>query len=153
MDPRIKEIEEEYTRSDLPGFSPGDTIRLRVRVTEGDKERIQPFEGVVLARKGSGASETFTVRKVSGGVGVERIFPVNSPVIESLEVVRRGHVRRAKLYYLRERRGKRARVRERRWWTTGEEIPAAAETEAAGTESPPSGEETVPAEDEPPAAE
>jgi large subunit ribosomal protein L19 len=133
MDQRIREIEQEYTRSDLPSFSPGDSVRLRVRVTEGDKERIQPFEGVVIARKGSGVSETFTVRKVSGGVGVERIFPVHSPVIESLEVVRRGQVRRAKLYYLRERRGKRARVRERRWWTTeGEDAAAAAAAPSSG---------------------
>lgn len=121
MDPRIEDIEKEYQRSDLPSFSPGDTVRVRVKVVEGDKQRIQPFEGVVISRRGSRVNETFTVRKVSGGVGVERIFPVHSPVIESLEVVRRGHVRRAKLYYLRRRRGKRARVRERRWWLSGSE--------------------------------
>jgi len=116
MDPRIREIEQGYVRSDLPAFAPGDTVRVRVRVTEGAKERIQAFEGVCIARAGAGLSETFTVRKTTGGVGVERIFPVHSPSIAGLEVVRRGQVRRAKLYYLRARRGKRARVKERRWW-------------------------------------
>jgi len=116
MDPRIADIEKEYRRTDLPAFEPGDTIRVRVRVSEGDKERIQAFEGICIARKGGGISETFTVRKVSGGVGVERIFPLHSPVLAGIEVVRRGHVRRAKLYYLRARRGKKARVRERSWW-------------------------------------
>lgn len=116
MDPRIAEIEEGYTRSDLPAFAPGDTVRVRVRVREGAKERIQPFEGVCIARRGAGISATFTLRRISGGVGVERIFPLHSPSIVGLEVVRRGDVRRAKLYYLRQRRGKRARVRERKWW-------------------------------------
>ena len=116
MDPRIAEIEEGYTRSDLPAFAPGDTVRVRVRVREGEKERIQPFEGVCIARRGAGISATFTLRRISGGVGVERIFPLHSPSIVGLEVVRRGDVRRAKLYYLRQRRGKRARVRERKWW-------------------------------------
>ncbi len=123
MDPRIREIEAEYMRKDLPAFAPGDTIRVRVRVIEGAKERIQAFEGVCIARRGSGLNETFMVRKVSGGVGVERIFPLNSPAIASIEVVRRGQVRRAKLYYLRARRGKRARVRERRWWLDAKEAP------------------------------
>lgn len=116
MDPRIAEIEEGYTRSDLPAFAPGDTVRVRVRVREGAKERVQPFEGVCIARRGAGISATFTLRRISGGVGVERIFPLHSPSIVGLEVVRRGDVRRAKLYYLRQRRGKRARVRERKWW-------------------------------------
>lgn len=116
MDPRIQDIEEEYKRDDLPAFDPGDTVRVRVRVQEGDKERLQAFEGVCISRRGSGVNETFTVRKVSGGVGVERIFPIHSPSIASIEVVRRGHVRRAKLYYLRKLRGKKARVRERAWW-------------------------------------
>lgn len=116
MDPRIAEIEKEYERRDLPAFAPGDTVRVRVRVVEGEKERIQAFEGICIARRGGGVNETFTVRRVSGGVGVERIFPVHSPSIAGIEVVRRGDVRRAKLYYLRARRGKRARVRERRWW-------------------------------------
>lgn len=116
MDPRIREIEQDYMRSDLPAFEPGDTVRVRVRVVEGDKERIQAFEGVCIARRGSGSNESFTVRKVSGGVGVERVFPLHTPSIAGIEVVRRGHVRRAKLYYLRARRGKKARVRERSWW-------------------------------------
>lgn len=130
MDPRIADIEKEYRRDDLPSFAPGDTIRVRVRVREGDKERVQPFEGLCIARRGGGANATFTLRRVSGGVGVERIFPLHSPWISGLEVVRRGDVRRAKLYYLRERRGKRARVRERKWWLDAE---ALAEMRAAAT--------------------
>ena len=100
-------------REGLPAFRPGDTVRVNVRVREGDKERVQAFEGVVLRRKGAGSDETFTVRKVSNGVGVERIFPVHSPVISDIEVVREGRVRRAKLYYLRNLSGKAARIRER----------------------------------------
>ncbi len=107
------ETQKEYLRGDIPPFRPGDTLRVNVRVKEGDKERVQAFEGVCIARRGSGVSETFTVRKVSNGVGVERIFPVHSPSIESIELVRRGRVRRAKLYYLRELRGKATRIRER----------------------------------------
>ena len=109
----MSEIVKEQQRTDLPDFAPGDTLRVNVRVREGDKERIQAFEGVCIGRKGSGVSETFTVRKVSSGVGVERIFPVHSPSLESVTVVRRGRVRRAKLYYLRALRGKAARIRER----------------------------------------
>jgi large subunit ribosomal protein L19 len=124
------EIEKTQLRSDLPAFAPGDTVRVRVRVSEGAKERIQAFEGICIARKGGSLNETFTVRKISGGVGVERIFPVHSPTIDGIEVVRRGHVRRAKLYYLRARRGKSARVRERRWWEGGGISPKA-EAEAA----------------------
>ena len=137
MDPRIAEIEKAQLRADLPAFAPGDTVRVRVRVREGAKERIQAFEGICIARKGGGLSETFMVRKISGGVGVERIFPLHSPTIAGIEVVRRGHVRRAKLYYLRARRGKRARVRERRWWETGEMSPAqeAAAAAAAAAEA------------------
>jgi large subunit ribosomal protein L19 len=140
MDPRIAELEKSYKRSDIPAFAPGDTVRVRVRVREGQKERIQPFEGICIARRGAGTGATFTLRRVSGGVGVERIFPLHSPSIAGVEVVRRGDVRRAKLYYLRERRGKRARVQERRWWldrdslaqpSSTEEILAAQAAEAA----------------------
>jgi large subunit ribosomal protein L19 len=109
----ISEIDQEQIRDDLPDFAPGDTVRVNVRVREGEKERLQAFEGICIARKGGGLKETFTVRKVSAGIGVERIFPMHSPSIESVKVVRRGHVRRAKLYYLRARKGKAARVRER----------------------------------------
>ena len=103
------ETQKEYMRGDIPPFRPGDTLRVTVRVREGDKERLQAFEGVCIARRGSGVSETFTVRKVSNGVGVERIFPVHSPMIADLTVVRRGQVRRAKLYYLRRLSGKATR--------------------------------------------
>lgn len=109
----LQQIGKEQMRSDVPSFAPGDTLRVNVRVREGDKERIQVFEGVCIARKGGGIHETFTVRKVSSGIGVERVFPLHSPTIEGLSVVRRGQVRRAKLYYLRARRGKAARIREK----------------------------------------
>jgi len=105
------ETQKEFTRADIPPFRPGDTLRVNVRVKEGEKERLQAFEGVCIARRGSGVSETFTVRKVSNGVGVERIFPVHSPMIGDIVVVRRGQVRRAKLYYLRELSGKATRIR------------------------------------------
>ena len=105
------ETQKEFTRTDIPPFRPGDTLRVNVRVKEGEKERLQAFEGVCIARRGSGVSETFTVRKVSNGVGVERIFPVHSPMIGDIAVVRRGQVRRAKLYYLRELSGKATRIR------------------------------------------
>lgn len=110
----FSEIEKEYLRTDLPAFRPGDTVRVNVRVREGDKQRIQAFEGVCIARKHGGISETFKVRKISNGVGVERTFPLHSPVLESIEMVRQGRVRRAKLYYLRALRGKAARIKERR---------------------------------------
>jgi large subunit ribosomal protein L19 len=113
MDP-MTTVTREGLRTDLPAFSPGDTIRVMVRVREGDKERLQAFEGVCVARKGGGVEETFTVRKVSASVGVERIFPLHSPSIASIELVRRGRVRRAKLYYLRKLSGKSARIREKR---------------------------------------
>lgn len=143
MDPRIADIEKEYIRRDLPAFAPGDTVRVRVRVVEGEKERIQAFEGICIARRGGGVSETFTVRRISGGVGVERTFLVHSPIISGIEIVRRGHVRRAKLFYLRARRGKRARVRERRWW-----LDAAREAEAMAYGTEAEGEPVVPGEDE-----
>ncbi len=107
-------VERSYLRDDVPDFAPGDTVRVHVRVVEGERERIQVFEGIVIRRRGSRLSETFTVRKVSFGVGVERTFPLHSPMIARIEVVTRGRVRRAKLYYLRDRVGKKARVRERR---------------------------------------
>ncbi|HSH44507.1 MAG TPA: 50S ribosomal protein L19 [Longimicrobiales bacterium] len=110
----VQEIEQEQLRDGLPSFDPGDTVRVNVRVREGEKERTQAFEGVCIAKKGGGAKETFTVRKVSSGIGVERVFPLHSPMLESIKVVRRGRVRRAKLYYLRARKGKAARIRERR---------------------------------------
>ena len=108
------ETQKEWIRSDIPPFRAGDTLRVNVRVREGEKERIQAFEGICIARKGSGIGETFTVRKVSGGVGVERIFPVHSPMIGSLSVIRRGRVRRAKLYYLRHLTGKATRIKEKK---------------------------------------
>ncbi len=107
-------IERSFLRSDVPIFRPGDTVKVHVRVVEGNRERVQVFQGVVIRRQGGGVRETFTVRKISFGVGVERTFPVHSPSIAKLEVVQRGQVRRAKLYYLRELRGKKARIRERR---------------------------------------
>ena len=110
----IKNIEMMQMRQDIPPFKPGDTVRVHVKVVEGTRERIQIFEGAVIARKGGGIRETFTVRRVSYGVGVERVFPVHSPRIDHIEVARRGRVRRAKLYYLRERTGKRARIRDAR---------------------------------------
>ncbi len=109
----IQEITKEQLRTDLPDFRPGDTVRVHVKVVEGNRERIQVFEGVVIKRRGAGISETFTVRKVSYGVGVERTFPVHTPKIAKLEIVRRGKVRRAKLYYLRQLRGKAARIKEK----------------------------------------
>jgi large subunit ribosomal protein L19 len=107
-------VEQSYLRSDVPDFRPGDTVKVHVRVVEGTRERVQVFQGVVIRRQGGGLRETFTVRKISFGVGVERTFPVHSPSISKLEIVARGRVRRAKLYYLRELRGKKARIKERR---------------------------------------
>lgn len=114
MDPLIQELTKEQIRTDLPDFRPGDTIRVHVRVVEGSHERIQIFEGVVIKRKGAGISATYTVRKISSGVGVERTFPVNDPRVAKVEVKRQGRVRRAKLYYLRDRHGKAARIPEKR---------------------------------------
>lgn len=107
-------VEKSRLRDDIPEFWPGDTVKVNVRVVEGTRSRVQVFEGVVLGRRGGGLRETFTVRKVSFGVGVERTFPLHTPVIESIEVTRRGKVRRAKLYYLRDRVGKKARIKEKR---------------------------------------
>jgi len=137
--PVLDEYEKWQMRKDAPDFAPGDTVRVHVRIKEADKERLQVFEGVVIARKHSGLRETFTVRKVSFSVGVERIFPLHSPVIDHIEVVRRGDVRRAKLYYLRKLRGKAARVRER-------ELLGLKEKEAAEEAGATPGEEPTEAE-------
>jgi large subunit ribosomal protein L19 len=107
-------LDADSLRSDIPDFRPGDTVKVHVRVVEGNRSRIQVFQGVVIRRQGGGIRETFTVRKVSFGVGVERTFPVHTPVVEKIEVVTRGDVRRAKLYYLRELRGKAAKIKEKR---------------------------------------
>jgi large subunit ribosomal protein L19 len=111
---QLHQVESLYIHKEQPEFRAGDTVRVHVRVVEGDKERIQVFQGVVIGRRGGGTRETFTVRKISGGIGVERIFPLHSPSISRIEVVRHGKVRRAKLYYLRSLRGKAARIEERR---------------------------------------
>jgi len=111
---QVDTIEGAQKRSNIPEFIPGDTIRVHVRIKEGEnKERLQAFEGVVIARRGKGSGESFTVRKTSFGIGVERIFPINATIIDHIQVIKRGRVRRAKLYYLRELRGKAARIRER----------------------------------------
>jgi large subunit ribosomal protein L19 len=110
----LDSLDSASTRSDVPAFRPGDTLKVHVRVVEGNRSRVQVFQGVVIRRQGSGVRETFTVRKISFGVGVERTFPIHTPIIERLEVVTRGDVRRAKLYYLRELRGKAAKIKERR---------------------------------------
>lgn len=110
----IESINAAQLRTDIPDFRPGDTVRVHAKVVEGTRERIQIFEGVVIARKNSGINETYTVRKISNGVGVERIFPVHTPRVEQIEVIRHGKVRRAKLYYLRALTGKKARIAERR---------------------------------------
>ncbi len=128
-------VDAPYLRTDLPEFRPGDTVKVHVRVVEAGRERIQVFQGVVIRRQGGGLQETFTVRKISFGVGVERTFPLHSPSIGKLEVVSRGHVRRAKLYYLRERRGKKARIRERRLGDEELAAIAAAEAERAAAGS------------------
>ena len=110
----LQAIESAHVRDDIPAFRAGDNVQVNVRVVEGGRERIQIFEGIVLARNGTGSRASFTVRKLSFGVGVERVFPVNAPIIQSIEVVRRGDVRRAKLYFLRDRVGKAARIKELR---------------------------------------
>ena len=129
MNPLV-EVERSYLRQDVPEFRAGDTVRVQVRVKEGDKERLQAFQGVVVARKGSGTREMFTVRKISGGIGVERIFPLNAPVVDRIELVRRGRVRRAKLYYLRTKKGKFAKVEDREFKVESK-AQSAAKLEAA----------------------
>lgn len=113
MNPLIEDITNEHLRSDLPDFNAGDTVRVHARIVEGDRERIQIFEGVVIKRRGAGVSASYTVRKISNGVGIERTFPLHSPRVAEIEVTRRGRVRRAKLYYLRDRHGRAARIKER----------------------------------------
>ncbi|NNL76132.1 MAG: 50S ribosomal protein L19 [Desulfobacterales bacterium] len=112
---KIKQIEREHVRMDLPDFGPGDTVKVHVKIKEGEKERIQAFQGVVISKRKGSTNATFTVRKVSYGIGVERIFPLHSPIIGKIEVIARGRVRRAKIYYLRKLRGKAARIKERRF--------------------------------------
>ena len=113
MNQVVRELEAKSLKQDVPDFRPGDTVRVSVRIVEGDKERLQDFEGICIRRKSGGIRETFTLRRVSYGVGMERIFPLHSPRIENIQVVRKGKVRRAKLYYLRDRKGKKARISER----------------------------------------
>ena len=141
-------VDAASIRKDLPNFRPGDELKVHVRVIEGNRSRIQVFQGLVIARQGSGIRETFTVRKISYGVGVERIFPVHAPVIEKLELVRKGEVRRAKLYYLRDLRGKAAKIRERRGGEDLETIYA-----ESVVETTPAVEETPAVEDTPVATE
>jgi large subunit ribosomal protein L19 len=112
---KLKQLEKEMMRLDLPDFVPGDTVKVHVKIKEGEKERIQVFQGVVISKRKGTTNATFTVRKVSYGVGVERIFPMHSPIIDKVEIVSRGRVRRAKIYYLRKLRGKAARLKERRY--------------------------------------
>ena len=159
-------IERESARRDLPPFRPGDTVRVHVRVKEGDKERTQIFEGVVLRRRGGGSSASFTVRKVSYGVGVERIFPIQSPSVQKVEIKSRGHVRRSRLYYLRDLRGKKARLRSKLRDLSGliseeeaeaaamgtADAAAAAEEAARAAEAAEAAESEAPAEDEKPEA-
>ena len=112
MNDLVKLVQAEYLKEEVPAFKAGDTVNVHVRIVEGDKERIQQFKGTVIQRKGEAATETFTVRKISGGVGVERVFPIHSPSVEKIEVLRRGRVRRARLFYLRDKIGKKARIKE-----------------------------------------
>ena len=114
MNQVLRSIESDFLRTDLPDFQAGDTIIVNYRIIEGNKERVQPFQGVVLQRRGQGVAETFTVRKISEGIGVERIFPFHSPKIQDIKVLKRGKVRRARIFYLRKLRGKAARIKERR---------------------------------------
>jgi large subunit ribosomal protein L19 len=134
MSQLVQEVEISQQREDIPDFKPGDTVRVHVRIKEGDKERIQAFEGVVIARKHSGVRESITVRKTSFGVGVERIFPLHATVVDHIDVVRRGRVRRAKLYYLRKLRGKAARIKERDTRRAARTAQSAAEKIAESSE-------------------
>ncbi len=145
---RLQRLEQTYPTNTLPDFEIGDNVRVHVKVIEGEKERIQVFEGIVIARKGKKFSETFTVRKISYSVGVERIFPVNSPNIAKVEVVRKGKVRRAKLYYLRDKIGKKAKVAEREYSRVVKDkakaVPAvAAQAQPAVAQADPAADETT----------
>lgn len=152
MNQLIREIEQKYLKQDVPEFRPGDTVRVHVRIreqsTEGDRDRVQAFEGVVIRRSGSGLGETMTVRRVTYGIGVERTFPVHAPVIDRIEIVRRGTTRRAKLYYLRGRSGRQSRIREDLSRTieatTVEEMEAAAEQIEAAEAATAAAEEAEP---------
>ena len=142
---RLDRIQRLFMKKDVPAFEIGDTVRVHAKVVEGEKERIQVFEGVVIARRGSLNTETFTVRKVSFGVGVERIFPLHSPSIAKVEVVRRGKVRRAKLYYLREKKGKMAKLAEREsFYESKKKEPVSRETDQESGEPEESSEPAVP---------
>jgi large subunit ribosomal protein L19 len=144
---RLDGVEGPSLRKDHPPFRPGDTLRVHVRVKEGDKERIQVFEGVCIRRRGNGTSETFTVRKVSYGVGVERIFPVHAPVVEKVEIKSRGHVRRSRLYFLRDLQGKKARLRSKirdLSALVAPEVAEAGNTEAEAAAAPPEAGEAPP---------
>ena len=147
MNQVVQAVEDRQLRDDIPAFQPGDTVRVHVRIKEGDKERIQAFEGIVIARKHSGVRETITVRKTSFGVGVERIFPLHASVIDRIDLVRRGRVRRAKLYYLRKLRGKAARIRERD--TRGARAQAAVASAQSPNKSVPEEPTDAPAETPP----
>ncbi len=140
---RLQRLEQTFPTNPVPVFEIGDTVRVHVRVIEGEKERVQVFEGVVIARKGKKISETFTVRKISYGVGVERVFPVNSPNIAKIDVTRKGKVRRAKLYYLRDKKGKQAKVAEREFSRTASRAKAAKSKSAAVASVEASAEETA----------
>jgi large subunit ribosomal protein L19 len=144
-------IEQPFLRNDIPEFRPGDSVKVHVRVVEGNRERVQVFQGVVIRRSGGGIRETFTVRKISFGVGVERTFPLHSPSIARLELVQRGRVRRAKLYYLRDLRGKKARIRERR--IDDAKLAAMEEAAAARALEAEAEEQTADADDIPPTDE
>lgn len=156
----VRDFEAKNLRRDLPEFRPGDTVRVSVRIVEGEKERIQDFEGICIRRRGGGMRETFTVRRVSYGIGMERIFPLHSPLIEKIEVMRRGKVRRSRLYYLRELRGKKARVTEdrdspraHRARVSQAEVPEAEPVEDEVPEEPEAPDTEDSAEDETPATD
>ena len=129
----LEDIAREGLKADIPAFAPGDTVRVMVRVREGEKERLQAFEGICIARRGGGVNETFTVRKISAGVGVERIFPLHAPSIAEIGLTRKGRVRRAKLYFLRRLAGKAARIREKRGAGQGIAVPSTGEPEQPQT--------------------